>query len=197
MSHTHSQDWIWEHELARGVTARIVRAKIRRLIGHGRFVRSDAEDLRQELAIEVLEASASFDPAAGPWDAFVATVVERKSAQLLKRRKAEKREYRHHVVSLSSLVHDEEGHLVPLASVVGEEHREPFTGRYRSSDQERVEIAEGLPVVLARLTPLQQQLCRGLKQRTLNEVAHEQGIPRRTLRDEAVLVAREFARHGF
>ena len=197
MSHTHSQEWNWEHELARGVTARIVRAKVRRLIGHGRFVRSDADDLQQQLALEVLEASATFDPAAGPWDAFVATVVERKAAQLLKHRKAEKREFRHHVVSLSSLVQDEEGQLVPLASLVGEEHREPFTGRYRVSDQERADIAEGVPVVLARLTPLQRRLCRGLQQRTLNEVAHEQGIPRRTLRDEAVLVAREFARHGF
>lgn len=186
-----------DHELSRGAAARIIRHKARRLVGHGRLRSSDQDDIRQHLSLAVFLAADKFDPQEGDWAAFVSTVVERKAIKLLKRRKAIKREHRHHVTSLSSLVEDEDRQPVPLATQIGDPHRESLTGQYRSSDHELVEIADGVPVAWERLTEEQRQLCREVSEQTLTEVARDQDVPRRTLRSRMEKVVEVFVEEGF
>ena len=56
--------------------------------------------------MEVWKSVPNFDPTAGDWESFVATVVERQAAQLLIRRRAEKRNINNAIDSLDVLVTD-------------------------------------------------------------------------------------------
>src|SRR5689334_8458675 len=81
----------WDHELSAGFAGNYIRRKARQLIGKTGFTLSDRPDIEQELAIKVVQCISRFDPTRGHWNAFVATVVERHVATILKSRRARKR----------------------------------------------------------------------------------------------------------
>jgi RNA polymerase sigma-70 factor (ECF subfamily) len=182
-------------ELANGFTATAIRRKAKRLVGHGRFTEADRPDIEHELKIAVFMAFDQFDPQVGHWNVFMTTVVERAAGKLLAQRKAEKREHTHNVASLSALVEDFDGELVPLSTQIGEEHREPMTGRVRRSDEESVDMAVDVDFELARLPPELRDLCESLKEKSVAEISRELGIPRSTLRDR-ICEIREYFEPG-
>ncbi len=172
-----------EQELTTGFAARLIRCKSKKLVYHGKYTQFDRPDIEQELRIAVYDAFDTFDPDVAHWKVFVKTVVEREASNLLERRKAEKREHVHDVTSLSVLVEDEDGELVPLSTKIGEEHREPLTGRVRCSDEESFDHKEDVAAVLDNLPDDLRDLCERLKEKSVAEVARDLGIPRSTLRD--------------
>jgi len=66
----------------------IIRRKVRLLIGRGGFTRQDRDDLEQQLVLRLLQSLDLFDPElAGP-NVFIATVIERAVALILRERRA-------------------------------------------------------------------------------------------------------------
>lgn len=186
-----------DYELTRGTAARIIRAKARRLVGHGKFRNDDIPDIQQSMTLAVLKAIDRFDPRVAEWAAFISTIVERRAAKLLDRRRSRTREYRYHVTSLSSLVPDEDGNQVPLGTQIGEQHREALTGMVRPCPIATAEIVQSVQLAMRELSPEQQQLCRELSEGSLTEVARNRGIPRRTLRGHVQKINHVFDRYGF
>ncbi|QDU39699.1 hypothetical protein Mal4_40450 [Maioricimonas rarisocia] len=185
-----------DHELTRGTAARIIRAKARRLVGHGQFRSDDIPDIQQSLTLAVLKAIDRFDRDVADWAAFISTIVERRAAKLLDRRRSRTREHRYHVTSLSSLVPDEDGNQVPLGTQIGDEHREALTGTVPACPIAEAEVVQSVRLAMRELSPEQQQLCRELSESTLTEVARARGIPRRTLRGHVQKINDVFDRYG-
>ena len=171
-----------DHEFSTGFTARYIRRKSRQLLGHASLRKSDRPDVEQELKVEVWKAIPNFDPAAGDWKSFVATVVERQAAQLLIRRRAEKRNVNNEIDSLDVLVTDADGVDVPLATQIGREHRSAVTGVYALDEFEQMEMRLDIETLLERLTETERRLVLELAECTQEEVAQTCGLSRRTVR---------------
>ncbi|MGC1276555.1 MAG: sigma-70 family RNA polymerase sigma factor [Planctomycetaceae bacterium] len=168
-------------DLTGGFAARFIRGKARRLARHAAFRGQDAEDLQQDLSLAVWQAASSFDPGIGDWEAFVATVVERRAAQLLIALRTEKRLAGQAAQSLDVTVTDGDGLEVSFASQIPEEQRAALTRSL--TDQDRVELRLDLETLLESLPDDDRQLLRDLAEHSQREVAAARGVSRRTIRD--------------
>ncbi len=185
-----------QQDLTNGIAAKLIRRKAKRLIGHQRLTKADQPDIEQELRIAVFKAFPKFDPDIADWWAFASTVIERKADKLLQWRKAKKRKSECHPVSLSKLVEDPDGELVPLGTQIAPEHREALTGRYCADDFDLINLRIDLETIVADLTPEQQDLCERLTRQSLPEILKELQIPRRTLRDRISVIRERFLEAG-
>ena len=170
------------HELTEGFAARFIRRKSRQMLEHTGLRESDRPDVEQYLLLAVWKAATSFDPAAGDWEAFVATVVERRADRFLKRRRADKRLNGQELASLDVLVKDQDGVDVPLATQIGAQHREGVTGRFAATDAELFETEHDVNVMLDSAAPRTRQLCSELLHQSERDVAEQHGVARRTVR---------------
>ena len=96
---------------------RMISSRIRELVTSGSrngFLQADADDLRQDLTMEVVTRLAGFDPAKGSIEAFLAVVLDHKSASLLAHRRAARRNPGRCTRSLDERVINNEGKVVPL-----------------------------------------------------------------------------------
>ena len=72
------------------------------------------------MTLRLLEAVPSFDETKAHWNAFVATVIERPAAKLVRNKKAEKRDHRR-ATSLSLIVDHDEFGPIALSDVISQE----------------------------------------------------------------------------
>lgn len=172
----------FDQEFTTGFTARYVRHKSRQLVGHVGLKPDDQPDLEQQLLMEVWRAVPQFDPAAGDWRAFAATVVERKATRLLSRRRAEKRKQESKIESLDVRVADADGVNVSRASQIGSEHRSALTGVHPLDELELTELRIDLETLLGSLTDEERELLDELLDLSQTEVATLHGVSRRTIR---------------
>lgn len=170
------------HELTQGFAARFIRRKSRQMLGHTGLREADRPDIEQYLLMSLWRAIPKFDASAGDWRAFVATVIERRADRFLKRRRALRRMDGVDVASLDVLVKDQDGVDVPLATQIGQQHREAVTGCQSTSDAERVEMSLDVEWMLESAAPRTRYLCEQLQTASDREVAEQEGINRRTIR---------------
>lgn len=74
--------------------AQIIQRKVRRLVGHYGFRKSDVDDLAQDLAMHVVQQSHCYRPELGKREAFIETVTKNKILHLIESRTASKRDNR-------------------------------------------------------------------------------------------------------
>lgn len=162
-------------EILLGRCARVlIRRKARKLAGCRLFPEMDLDDLVQELTYQLLRALARYDPArpAGP---FVATVVGRAAAQLVRERLAAKRAA---------------GAPVPIGSDPGMVDP-PDPGAAGDADL-RIDVAEAL----AELPDGLRAVAELLLTRTVAEAARERGVPRSSFMRDVERVRRHFEDAG-
>ncbi|MEX0716604.1 MAG: hypothetical protein WD066_08455 [Planctomycetaceae bacterium] len=169
------------HELTRGFTAKMIRQKAKQLIGHFGFTKSDRNDLEQELKLAVLERADQFDPAVANWDAFVTMIVDHAIVTLIVERWAEKREFRHEVASLSTLVPDPDGEMVEISTQIGEQHLERVTETSWPHHAEEYHLEHDLEVALSRMPPDLRDLCERLKREPVIDIARDLAMSRTKL----------------
>lgn len=73
-------------------TARLIRRKARRLVGQAGLRPQDRDDIEQELTVELLARRDRYDPARGSWAAFARKVLDRTGSNLVRHRRAAKRD---------------------------------------------------------------------------------------------------------
>src|SRR5205085_11730290 len=72
----------------------VIRRKVQQLVARAELSRQDRQDFAQDLLVRLLQRLPAFDPARGHLPAFIKIVVERCAANLLRSRRATKRETR-------------------------------------------------------------------------------------------------------
>lgn len=102
-------------------TLKLIRERVKRLIGRHGFTASDRDDLEQDMTLHLLECLRRQQQLIDAPEGFFRKVVARHAVTLIRRRKAEKRDHRR-LNSLHEKVLDEDGEYVERARTILENH---------------------------------------------------------------------------
>jgi RNA polymerase sigma-70 factor (ECF subfamily) len=158
----------------------LVRRKARRLVGRAGLKVQDRDDLEQELHLRVQQHLTAFDPARGDLRAFLWTLIEHAGANLLRDRRAAKRDPRR-TASLQQPVQVGDEGPTDLAQTVGQDAYDARRQRAPRSPEELAQLDNDLADVLARLPPELRQLADELKVSSVAEAARVLGVARTTV----------------
>jgi RNA polymerase sigma-70 factor (ECF subfamily) len=166
-----------------GFAATVIRRKARQLVGRAGFNKCDEEDLEQQLRAEVLLSLPKFDPDRAHFHAFVATVVDRKAANLLRDNQAEMRDPRR--ISSLNVTGDVDGEgPIELAGTISQCEYDHRRCRHSRGAEEQAELASDLAELMAKLPDDLRQLAEWLlKGSSMSEIARRTAVPRTTLND--------------
>src|SRR5262249_43912833 len=134
----------------------LVRHKAVRVCRQRPFRLGDAADIQQELYAGLVRQLAYFDKNKGDLDRFVAASLIRAVADLLRRRRASKRDTSR-TISLQAPIVGTDGRE-ELATTVGERENNARIGRSALSDFDRTDLSRDVAEVIAALPPVQREL---------------------------------------
>ena len=157
---------------------RIIGHRVRKLLGRAGLTKGDREDLEQQLMCDVLRRLRRFDPSRGAIGTFIARIVERHIAIILRDRRAPIRDYRRNACSLNDDLTGEDGETVERADAIDAQVNRP--GR---SDEDRSQLILDVHQVVDGLPEDLRTLCVRLKTQTVTEISIQTGMPRTTLYD--------------
>ncbi len=184
----------YEEKLDR-FTRGIIRRKINQLIGRAGFTRQDRDDLEQDLFLRVLQSLPSFDSNHGHRNKFITAVVERHVANILRNKRAEKRDHRR-IGSLNVMVSIGEDEATELAETIGQRELDARRGRHPRSHEELAQLAQDVVEVIAKLPKELQDLAERMKTQNVAEIARDMGIPRTTLHESVRRLRQRFENTG-
>ncbi len=182
-------------ELFDDLAMKLIKERVKQMIGRNGFTPSDREDLKQEFALHLLECLRRLKEPPQDRQGFFRRVISRYAISLIRRREAQKRDHRR-VSSLSKRVVDCDGQRVEMARTIPEDHTHTRLGIAPRSRLEDVELAHDVAAVLAKLPPDLRDLCERLKHHSITEVAHQLGVPRTTLHDALGRLRQHFEEAG-
>jgi RNA polymerase sigma-70 factor (ECF subfamily) len=162
-------------------TRAFILRKVRQLVGRFGFTRSDREDLEQELLLRLLDRLHLFDPNQGTNAAFDVMVIERSVANIVRERKAAKRDFRR-VTSLNVIIEElgDEG-TSEMVDTIGQRELDARIGRTSRSQEELTQLITDVAEVIGRLPEELRVLAEQLKSTSKAGIARDRGIPRTTL----------------
>jgi len=175
---------------------RHIRHRARQLARTEGFAAQDIEDIRQDLIVDLLERLPKFDPAKATCNTFVARIIDRKVATLIRDRSCEKRDPRREECSLNECIDDGEGGSVEHIQTIAAEEADRWLGRQARPDQETVELALDVEAVINRLPDNLRRLCELLKTGSIADAARAMGVPRTTLNDHVKKLREVFEAAG-
>jgi DNA-directed RNA polymerase specialized sigma24 family protein len=153
------------------------------------------KDIEQELWLKLLAHSASYDFRRGHRYAFIATVLKRHAANLLRHQCAEKRNDRH-VGALDVVVAEEDGESIELGDTISRRELNARIGYSARDEHETRQLALDTADVLATLPAELRILAESLKTQNITEIARKTGVPRTTLNDRVGQLRRRFELAG-
>ncbi|MDN2578910.1 sigma factor [Aquibium sp. ELW1220] len=145
-----------------------VRYRARRLSRHSLMQGMEIEDIEQELMLDILARTQSYDPDRAKWSTFVDRVLSNKCATMISTELAAKRGAGVRAISLDALRAEPDGDL-----------HEPVDEA--SIDRTHLDIRIDLGRHIAGLPPCLSRLLRSLCERTMTEIARDNGVPKATL----------------
>ena len=166
----------------------LIRNKARRLLGKEGLTREDAEDVAQDLYVACLERLGAFDRGRGDLRAFAGTVLDRCVSNILRARRAKKRDYRRACSFGPAAGRD--GSVSDPGDV-----SQPPSDVTPPAD-ERADLRADVEGVLGVLPPELRELAARLMGKTKAEVARETGRRPATLRDQIRRLREPFERAG-
>jgi len=176
-------------------TRGIIRHKINQLIGRAGFTEQDRKDLEQELILRLLQSLPSFDPNHAHRNVFTTTVIERYVANILRNKRAMKRDHRR-VSSLHVMVDIGEEDRIEMTQNISQRELDAQRGRHPRSDEELAQLVQDLAEAMAKLPDELRELAERLKTETVSEIARDKGIPRTTLNESVRRLRRRFENTG-
>lgn len=169
----------------------LIKCKARRLVRRAAFVRSDQEDIEQELRLDLLRRLSSFDPSKATLNTFADRVVRHKIASIIEARKAGVRDYRRQC-SLNEALQNADHKSTERGDTVDQDQVCRRTGPPSHSVEDLHDLAVDVDAVLSRLPYRLRDLCRRLRAKTPTEVSQETGIPRGSLYEAIEELRRRF-----
>lgn len=123
------------------------------------FRSTDREDIEQHLNLAILQRARNADPRVPGRPALVERMLKQATQDLIRSRLREMRAYHRDARSLSELVPDGDGRLVPLAEMILPEDLERRTGRRSRTAVDSATLSKDVQAAIARLPRPLQRLC--------------------------------------
>ncbi|MGE0769299.1 MAG: sigma-70 family RNA polymerase sigma factor [Hyphomicrobiaceae bacterium] len=183
------------HEKFDRFTLGIIRRKVKQLITRAGFTPQDREDLEQELFARVLQSLPSFDPGQAHRNKFITAVVERYVANILRDKRAGKRDHRR-ICSLNITIDVAGEGPIELAETISRRELDARLGGHPRSDEELAQLACDIAEVMGTLPDELRDLAERLRTESVSEIARATGVPRTTLNESVRRLRRRFERAG-
>lgn len=164
----------------------VIRHKARQLIGKYGYRRHDCEELMQEIIQDLLVRFPRFDPNKASKNTFIARLVDRKVANLIRYRSQDKRDYRCEAWSLDEPIDDLDGAATRRGDTLSQDEHDLRTGKHCRTVSERIDMRLDVSFVLSELPPDLKELAERLRHQSVSEVARDLGVPRSTLYDTGI-----------
>lgn len=171
----------------------LIRFKARQLSTQRGFVRSEEEDLRQELAMRLMTQLRRFDPARAGFDTFVARVVETAAAMIVRERRRLKRGGGRQPASLEAEAHGAEGQPSTMRQRLTPLDAGRRLGLVPDTPIPTDVLAEAIDALPEDLKPL----CRELMMGTPCSAARRLGRSRRQIVNDIARIRRHLEQAGF
>lgn len=169
---------------------RLVRRKARKLVGKTGLIKSDTDDLVQDIWLDVAQRLPGFDPSRSQLRTFVTRLVDHKLSNILRDRRAQRRDS-HRCHSLNAPLGA--GQEVDGATLLASDIHGRRTGCTCRTAEEQAYLANDVAGVLDKMPKNLQELCGRLKQgKSQSEIARELRVPRTTLQELIYRIRRRF-----
>ncbi len=155
----------------------IIRRKARQLVGQYGFTGSDAEDLEQELLVDLTNRIHKYNSNKATLKTFVSRIVDHKIANIVRHRKQQKRDYRRNECSIDDRVSDEEGEAVLRGQTLSHDGRRPHIQGNANQQDLSIDLSDAIESLSAE----SRELFDLLLTCSISEAARELGIRRSTL----------------
>ena len=155
-----------------GYASRLIKFKARQLSRRPGFSVSDLGDIEQELYLDVLQRLPKYDPDRAQLNTFIARIVDRKIASLLRYHMAAKRCCNREECSLNDPVLDGDGRPV---------QRHQTTPEATNSSHRLRDLEHDIGDVLTDVPTIQRTVATKLANGTINSISSDLGISRRTV----------------
>jgi RNA polymerase sigma factor (sigma-70 family) len=150
------------------------------------FTRADRDDLAQELALRLWSALRNFDPARGKEQAFIATVLKRAGASLLRKSCSRRRGRRlKHLAIICAETND-------LQRSADAELTCALCATNGSS-QKAFDLSHDVAVMMEHLPVKLRTLAEQLKEHSVTEIAERRGVSRFRIYAEIEVLRAQFA----
>jgi hypothetical protein len=174
----------------------LIRYKTRRLIGQAGYTRSDQEDIEQDLSIHLRQQLPKHDPRKGTLKTFVNTVLDNKIRTMVSARLTSQFDFRQHDCSLDEMIEADTGDTVSRAEAIDAEEYLMATGRLNRRTLDIVELRIDVRCAVSMLPADLQDLCARLQERTIVDIAREDGVSRHKIDELRRRIAFLFLEHG-
>ena len=174
----------------------LIRYKTRRLIGQAGYTRSDQEDIEQDLSIHLRQQLPKHDPRKGTLKTFVNTVLDNKIRTMVSARLTSQFDFRQHDCSLDDMIEADTGDMVSRAEAIDAEEYLMATGRLNRRTLDIVELRIDVRCAVSMLPADLQDLCARLQERTIVDIAREDGVSRHKIDELRRRIAFLFLEHG-
>lgn len=163
-----------------------------RLSNQPRFRADERDDIRQDLWLKVLEKLPEFNPRRGKLFTFAMIVITRNSRNLIRHRRAAKR----NSGPVASLNGKRDDDCEELGDTLTDRAHEFRTGKHGRDTSELLQLATDTETVLSQLPPHLRALAERLKHSPKTSVAKEMNISRATLQDWMIELRKWFTHTG-
>lgn len=184
-----------ENILSTYVTA-LIRVKARQLVRSGQFLRSDEEDLRQELTLRLLQRARRYDPTRATLNTFAERVVCSLVATLLREQRRQKNSILRGAVSIEVRCDCGDEGATLLRELLQDADQRRRTGAAISDPLDSAERADAIHNAVADLPPELRDICQRLMRATATEVARELGISRHQVQQAITTLRERFTTAG-
>ncbi len=175
----------------------VINRQVGKLIAKSDFTQQDRSDLVQEVYVRATKSLRLYDPSVGHLYPYVCTVVQRHLANVIRDRSVAKRATGGRV-SLSNMVHAEEGGYVEMAQALHVHDQDRRLGRERRLGEEELnDLRMDLATFMSKLPEKFQDILRRRQTHSITEISRDLGIPRTTLNDWMVQIRKLFEEAGF
>ncbi len=174
----------------------LIRYKTRRLIGQAGFTRSDQEDIEQDLSLHLRQQLPKHNPRKGTLKTFINTVLDNKIRTMVSARLTSQFDFRQHECSLDEPVEAETGDMVSRAEAIDAEEYLMATGRLNRKALDIVEMRIDIQCAVSLLPMDLRDLCARLQERTIVDIAREDGVTRQKIDELRRRIAFLFLEYG-
>ncbi|MEQ9588025.1 MAG: sigma factor [Parvibaculaceae bacterium] len=169
------------HELMQGFAGRLIRQKARGVCRALNLGQADAEDVEQQIRLELLIRAAKYDPDRGTWEAFVTCVAESRARTHYRRLRRLPRPFPFSDVFPEAATGSE------VSEAEGRRH---VAGAIESSESD---LHQDVEFLSEQLDLDNQMLTELLRIWSVTEVARALELPRSTVADRVRALQRPFA----
>ncbi len=153
------------------------------LIGKHGFTTSDKDDIEQDLRLTLLTRQAQFTRSKGKWSTFVARVLERRIANIIRDRQAAIRDYRR-------------SNPCDFIDETNDGHRSCLAEHSAAQDENRRDLHIDLTDVLANLPDEERTICAALMRGNITDTARQLGRSRKYIHKIIHRLREVFSAHG-